>query len=141
MLLRALTPCLRYRERHPIDLLAHPLAALEFDGVREAFLHEPCRSRKGLLGGTLVGAEGEVGDDECVRGAANHATHEREQFVDGDRSSTWSGGLFQPLPVLPSDTIEPLPKPSARESEPKSMTRLPRVCWFITVVPVCAATL
>ena len=47
-----------------LDLGRHLAASLELDAVGTAFLHEADGGVVGLLGGALVGPEGEVADDE-----------------------------------------------------------------------------
>jgi hypothetical protein len=66
-------------------LTQHPVTAFQLDRVRAGFLEEPDPGREGRLGRGLVGAEGEVGDDERAAGAADHRGGQRDELVQGDR--------------------------------------------------------
>ena len=67
------------------DLIGNSFAALEFHRVRSGFLEEPRRGGQGLCGPTLVTAERKVRHDQCVLGSSDHAAHQGDQFVHGDR--------------------------------------------------------
>ena len=60
----------------------HRAAALELDGGGAALLDEPLRGGHGLLVGRLVGAEGQVGDEERRLEPAAGGRTQHEQLVD-----------------------------------------------------------
>jgi hypothetical protein len=70
-------------------------AALELDRGGPALLHEPHGGLEGLGGGDLVGAEGQVGDDQRARRAADHGLGQHQQLVDRDRDGR----------VVPEDVV------------------------------------
>jgi hypothetical protein len=68
-----------------LDLGHHRVPTFELDGLGVRLLHEPHRGVERLLRRTLVGAEGQVGDDERAVGRSGDGAHERDQLVDRDR--------------------------------------------------------
>src|SRR5699024_11934147 len=60
-------------------------SALDLHGRDTGLLHEPHGRLQRLGGGDLVGAEGQVGDDEGAPGGAGDGGGHRHHLLHGDR--------------------------------------------------------
>ena len=68
-----------------LDLVQHPVAALELDRVRAGLLQEPGRRGQRLLRRALVRAERQVSHDQRPASAPDHRGGQRDQLVQGHR--------------------------------------------------------